>query len=88
MIDERSQLRKHIEEKQRQLDGLDSRILSQKQKLANYQDERVAAERRLGVLQTEVGRNKSKVKEAEVTVVSIEKDISVERAKLKDIKRK
>ena len=87
MIDERTKLRKLLDEKQKQLDDLDSRIASEKQKLTSMQETRINSEKRVQILQTEMAKNKELVKSAEVKVIAIEKDMNEQRNELKELKK-
>lgn len=83
LIDERSQLRKLIDEKQKQFDDLNNKIEIQKQKLATFQNERNNSDKRLAALDNETKRTQAKVQEAELIVVGLEKEINNLRAQLK-----
>jgi chromosome segregation ATPase len=85
MLGERTQLKKLIDEKQKQLDDLEIKINAQKQKLAQFNELRDAAEKRTVILDAEMVKNRQKVKDAESIVVGIEKEMAVERQKLKEI---
>ena len=87
MIDERTKLRKLLDEKQKQLDDLDSRIASEKQKLTSMQETRINSEKRVQILQTEMAKNKENVKRAEMNVIAIEKDMNQQKNELKALKK-
>ncbi len=85
MLDERTQLKKLIDEKQKQYDDLDLKIGAQKQRLAQFNDLREAAEKRSVVLDAENVVNKEKINEAETRVAGIEKEMAAERQKMRGI---